>query len=166
MSRGKNLDFDASDSFKQRAKSGRKACRACTDFQTWASSQRKTAKEYTDLTNAGTECPLDREELGRNTWSFLHTMAAYYPKKPSEQQKKSMIQFIDSFSEFYPCKICAEDLREDLKTNRPDVRDRYTFSDWMCRIHNNVNRKLGKPVFDCSQVLERWRNGWKDGSCD
>lgn len=39
-------------------------------------------------------------------------------------------------------------------------------SQWLCRIHNKVNVKLGKPVFDCSKVNERWRDGWLDGSCD
>lgn len=47
-----------------------------------------------------------------------------------------------------------------------DTSSRYNFSQWMCRLHNDVNRKLGKPEFDCSKVDERWRDGWKDGSCD
>lgn len=34
------------------------------------------------------------------------------------------------------------------------------------RLLLEVNRKLGKPDFDCSLVDERWRDGWKDGSCD
>lgn len=50
--------------------------------------------------------------------------------------------------------------------NQPDTRTRACFTQWLCRLHNEVNRKLGKPDFDCSQVDERWRDGWKDGSCD
>lgn len=50
--------------------------------------------------------------------------------------------------------------------NQPDTRTRACFTQWLCRLHNEVNRKLGKPDFNCSLVDERWRDGWKDGSCD
>ena len=33
-------------------------------------------------------------------------------------------------------------------------------------MHNEVNRRIEKEEFDCSKVDERWRYGWKDGSCD
>lgn len=52
-----------------------------------------------------------------------------------------------------------------LKTNKPQTSSREELSQWMCRLHNQVNRKTGKPEFDCSLVDERWRDGWKDGSC-
>lgn len=53
-----------------------------------------------------------------------------------------------------------------LKTNQPDTRSRHALSQWLCHIHNDINVRLGKPEFDCSRVDERWKDGWKDGSCD
>ncbi|XP_015916991.1 FAD-linked sulfhydryl oxidase ALR isoform X2 [Parasteatoda tepidariorum] len=144
-------------------------CRACTDFKTWtkqqSNSQNKKILENGKL-EVSKECPLDREELGKNTWSFLHTLAAYFPDKPSEGQKTDMKTFITLFSKFYPCKICAEDMQKDLTTDPPAVNSRHDLSQWMCQYHNKVNEKLGKPLFDCSKVDERWLHGWKDGSCD
>lgn len=36
-------------------------------------------------TGAAVEPPPDGETLGNHTWTFLHTMAAYYPTNPSSQ---------------------------------------------------------------------------------
>jgi len=59
------------------------------------------------------QCPLDKDELGRNTWSFLHTMAANYPDTPSVEQRDKMSSFVRLFSEFYPCEPCAASLRDE-----------------------------------------------------
>ena len=50
--------------------------------------------------------------------------------------------------------------------NEPKVGGREEFGLWMCNAHNEVNRKLGKEVFDCGLWKERWRDGWRDGRCD
>ena len=111
-------------------------------------------------------CPPDRMELGNASWSLLHSMAAYFPATPTNQQKNDATQFMHIFSRLYPCQDCAEDLRADLVIHPPKVDSAKQFSQWMCEMHNRVNSKLGKPVFDCSKVFERWRDGWADGSCD
>ena len=112
------------------------------------------------------DCPLDKDELGSKTWAFLHTMAAYYPEKPTVVQKADMRTFFDVFSKFYPCNTCAEDLQEQLKLTPPRTESQHQLTQWLCSVHNEVNKKLGKPMFDCSLVDQRWRTGWADGSCD
>lgn len=53
-----------------------------------------------------------------------------------------------------------------LETDTPNTKNNETLSKWFCDVHNEVNVRLGKDKFDCSRVLERWKDGWKDGSCD
>lgn len=59
------------------------------------------------------DCPLDKDDLGRNSWSVLHTMAAKYPNHPSETQKRDISDFFTLFSKFYPCESCATDMRKE-----------------------------------------------------
>ncbi|WIA33793.1 hypothetical protein OEZ86_006906 [Tetradesmus obliquus] len=107
-------------------------------------------------------CPPDILELGRSTWTLLHSMAAYYPDHPTLQQQHSMTGFILALGDFYPCQECAGHLRKELQRHPPDVSNAAALSDWACRLHNLVNVRLGKPEFDCSKVFQRWRDGPED----
>ncbi|VUZ54004.1 unnamed protein product [Hymenolepis diminuta] len=140
-------------------------CRTCVDLSTYKKLKPSSQKESPYfLDKKG--CPLDKVSLGRATWALLHTMAAYYPSRPSVNEMKSMERFFQDFAEFFPCKYCADDFKRNMEKFPPKVHSREALSGWLCLQHNLVNKKMGKPLFDCSKVLERWRFGWKDGSCD
>ena len=103
------------------SKTGEK-CDTCTDFQDWMkqqdnssqanSSKSQSFKEQPTIT-LSEERPLFRDEYGRVAWTYLHTMAAYYPTNPTAEQKSGMNQFINTFTEFFPCKECAEDFKDE-----------------------------------------------------
>jgi FAD-linked sulfhydryl oxidase len=114
------------------------------------------------------DCPPDSAALGRATWTFLHTTAAYYPLKATLEHQTRMRSLLESLPLLYPCTWCADDFGADIKVNPPDLSGREGLSRWLCERHNAVNTKLGKKPFDCdwSSLDARWKDGPKDGSCD
>ncbi|XP_058217062.1 FAD-linked sulfhydryl oxidase ERV1-like isoform X1 [Rhododendron vialii] len=110
-----------------------------------------------ELTNEGKSAtPVTKEELGRATWIFLHTLAAQYPDKPTRQQQKDVKDLMDILSRMYPCKECADHFKEILRANPVQVGSQAEFSQWLCHVHNVVNRSLGKVVFSCERVDAKW----------
>jgi len=118
----------------------KKDCDECVDFKDWLAKQKDSNEKTSQKTpnsesktqmkdqqqpqrhdqplltseSYENECPLFRDQLGRVAWTYLHSMAAYYPSKPSENDKQAMNSFINSFAHFFPCKECAEDFKEEL----------------------------------------------------
>jgi FAD-linked sulfhydryl oxidase len=101
--------------------------------------------------------PPDINALGNGSWTLLHTMAAYYPSKPSDVQKQQTNTFLHALADVFPCNYCAADFRDSLRAAPPQLDTQHDFAQWLCRAHNDVNEKLGKPTFDCSLVDQRWK---------
>lgn len=148
-------------------------CRTCSSAMSWKSmlkqhdgNAKSTALSTTAISQPA-ECPPDVEQLGRSSWTLLHSITAQYPERPSITQQVETKQFLGLFGKMYPCWVCADDFQAWMKNgNEPRVSNREEFGRWMCEAHNAVNEKLGKSSFDCSKWEERWRTGWKDGRCD
>ncbi|KAJ5046578.1 uncharacterized protein L3040_003817 [Drepanopeziza brunnea f. sp. 'multigermtubi'] len=141
-----------------------KPCRTCNSLKDMTSQSRKFTK--TPTTIAPRECPPDVEQLGRSSWTLLHSITAAYPTEPTPTEQTQASTFVSLFAKLYPCWVCAEDFQDWMARNKVRTESREEFGRWMCEAHNDVNRKLGKREFDCSKWEERWRTGWKDGSCD
>ena len=102
-----------------------------------------------------------RAALGRASWELLHRMAASFDKAPTPQRSADAAQFFGLLSTLYPCPDCAAHFAALLKEAPVDARDNKRLSIWLCKAHNSVNQRLGKPAFPCAleQLAERW------GSC-
>lgn len=164
-----------------------KPCKPCTAFRNWKpATEGKKTKSQSGIKSTGAmmaalasgkavssespapppNCPADVEQLGRATWTFLHTTAAYYPERPTPSQRTSMLGLLNSLPALYPCSHCASHLGDNMKDHPPDVSGRGALSRWLCERHNDVNERLGKDKFDCDKTDERWKDGPSDGSCD
>ena len=47
---------------------------------------------------------------------------------------------------------CASHFREILTHFPPQVATRSVAAVWACHVHNEVNKSLGKPEFDCAKI--------------
>jgi FAD-linked sulfhydryl oxidase len=108
--------------------------------------------------------PPDVEQLGRSSWTLLHSVASTYPEQPSTKEQSDMKQFLKLFGNFYPCWWCGEDFQKYMTTNEPQVETQDKFGKWLCDAHNEVNAKLGKPKFNCNLWKQRWKDGWEENS--
>lgn len=174
-----------------------KPCRSCNSKLAFSAAMKASgtsgtsaaAKEarltspigQSESSKAMSECPPDGEALGQNTWTFLHSAAAYYPDKPSEAQRSAMLTMIQALPHIYPCHTCAESLQEELEREKRTkksweegaplgdaVRTGLGFRKWLCGLHNEVNTRLGKPIWQCTEetLQRRWKDGPPDGRCD
>ena len=74
---------------------------------------------------------------------------------PSKEEQENMRRFMWTVAVTYPCSYCAEKTVEEMNRNPPNVASRLSLAMWLCSVHNEVNERLGKPIFDCTKVTTK-----------
>lgn len=65
------------------------------------------------------QCPPGRSELGRAGWTFLHSTAAHYPDKPTDEDKTHYKAFFTLLQYVYPCRSCGAHYATVLEDDPP-----------------------------------------------
>jgi len=99
---------------------------------------------------------------GPSLWHYLHTMSFNYPVKPTKQDKKNYKQFVYNLRKVLPCKYCRTNLCKNLKVlplKDKDLKNRCNFSKWMYKLHELINKMLGKKSgLTYEDVRERYEH--------
>jgi len=88
--------------------------------------------------------------LGRAAWKLMHTMTLRFPQKPTLDERDALSSYFYLTSRLYPCGECAAEFQTLLRTYPPQTSSRTAAAHWLCTVHNEVNKRLNKPVFDCA----------------
>ena len=100
-----------------------------------------------------------KAELGRATWKYFHTVMARFPDKPTSEESATLKTYIHLFQRLYPCGECSEHFRKILEKFPPQTSSRSAAAVWACHVHNEVNKSLGKEVWDCSKIGDFYECG-------
>lgn len=77
-----------------------------------------------------------------------------FPLTPTASESESLKAYIYLFARLYPCGDCARHFQDIIARYPPQVGGRKSASMWACFVHNEVNRSLGKEMFDCGRIGE------------
>ena len=95
-------------------------------------------------------------------WMMVHSVSVCYPETPTEMDKHVASEFMEAFGRTITCEQCRNHyatLFETYKRNVPTwLNSRRDFFLAICRMHNNVNKRLDKPtpstVAECISTLK------------
>lgn len=79
-------------------------------------------------------------------------MMARFPESPTADESLALKTYVHLFARLYPCGDCARHFQQLLAKYPPQASGRNAAAGWACFVHNEVNKRLGKPDFDCSKI--------------
>ena len=88
-------------------------------------------------------------DWGPSLWKSIHFIALGYPDNPSQSDRYDYKNFYTSLGKVLPCMRCSRHYEQHLESlpihDYLDTQDR--LFEWTVRLHNAVNRDLGKPTY-------------------
>lgn len=92
----------------------------------------------------------------------MHTMMARFPEKPTPDDSLALQTYIKLFARLYPCGECAAHFQTLLEKYPPQTSSRNAAAGWACFVHNEVNTRLKKELFDCNKIGDFYDCGCGD----
>jgi hypothetical protein len=85
---------------------------------------------------------------GTDLWKTCHRFSLAYPDKPSPKQKQAARAYFSSLSSLLPCAGCRRHYEAYFKQHfsNASIESRDALVKWVYDLHEEVNRRLGKPV--------------------
>jgi Erv1 / Alr family len=86
-----------------------------------------------------------RKEVGNALWTYEHALAKYLKNDPDLQYRA--YDALRQNVELFPCDKCSNHGLDWIDENPFDPSEE-KFADYVSRFHNDVNQRIGKPVYN------------------
>lgn len=99
---------------------------------------------------------------GPSTWHYLHTVSFNYPTTPTQEDRKLYTNMLMNIGATLPCSYCRNNFKTNMKKakfSQKDMISRDSFSRFIYRLHNHVNKMLGKNIkISFEEVRDRYEH--------
>ena len=99
----------------------------------------------------------DPTKIGPGAWFYMHLMAAHCTNK---QEELACVRNIELLCHNFKCHDCQRHAEEYIVKHPPanSLDHPYGLFYWTVEFRNNVNRRLGKPLYDPYTMLGIFKN--------
>lgn len=95
---------------------------------------------------------------GKHGWALIHYVALGYPDNPSMIDITNYKNWYINIGNVLPCETCKKHYNNLISLNPPNTSNRDSLFKWTVDIHNNVNKKLDKPIILYQDAIDIWKN--------
>jgi hypothetical protein len=97
---------------------------------------------------------LSPQVWGKAGWNFIHSVALSYPTKPTKEDKENYLSFLKSLQYVLPCPTCANNFKDKLEKNPPNLENRKSLFKWTVDAHNEVNKEHNKKIISYQEAYD------------
>jgi hypothetical protein len=92
-------------------------------------------------------------------WRTMHIVSLGYNTEPSKREQEDAIRFYKALETMLPCGICRAHYSEFLKEMPVEeaVASRDDLVYWVFKLHNKVNKNLGKREISFNEYIQSMR---------
>lgn len=92
---------------------------------------------------------------GPAAWTFMHAATWTYAERPTAEERAKMEAFFRALPHVLPCSVCGGHFLAHVNTGlEAALAGRDTLTHWLVDVHNDVNRRTGKPERPYEQVRQ------------
>jgi hypothetical protein len=111
---------------------------------------------YFGKTGQTVDCRMDSSIWGKSGWKFLFSVAYEYPKAPTYTEMLNYQRFFQSLQFILPCASYRRQYGNQLTQVpiEPYLTTTSYLFEWVLKMHNMVNKEIGRPLITQRDVLK------------
>lgn len=98
---------------------------------------------------------MDPNQWGKYLWKSIHLIALGYPEVPNDVDKNVYSNYYTSLWKILPCFKCSINYKRHLIELPIEsyLDSKKSLFEWTVKLHNIVNKELGKPEFTVAEAM-------------